>query len=163
MIQILQLHEYTFTKPIGILQVGLIAITRQVVAIATSYMSLHDFGLRRYCSVRALAGLLQEIKQHGMPSAISRSSIKRARESEFNDYQCDYSPLIRQLTIDDANDDDDAHNTFWYCDSRACLHYMIKKAPPLEQFMLTKLQEHPCTPDKPWGLILYNDEITPGN
>jgi len=42
------------------------------------------FGRRKYVSVRGLAAVLDEIKQHGMPDSVSRSGIKRARDKEFN-------------------------------------------------------------------------------
>ena len=30
-------------------------------------------------------------------------------------------------------------------------------------FLLARLQDHPSTPDNPWTLLIYSDEVTPGN
>lgn len=108
-----------------------------------------------------LADVLKDIRDHGMPNAISRSSIKRSRDSEFDDYECPYTPILKSQII--GTDKDGNPLTFWMADSRAVLYFMISESPKLGDFMREKLAEHPCSIDKPWNIIVYNDEIAPGD
>lgn len=123
--------------------------------------SLVDIGRRQFVSVRALAGVLQDIKEHGLPSAVSRSSIKRARDSEFAEYNTAYGPIIRSIEI--GVDAKGNPCNFWYADSRASLVYFISESEKLARFFKNKLLEKPCDLVNPWHIIIYNDEITPGN
>jgi hypothetical protein len=123
---------------------------------------LAGLGRRKFVSVRGLADVLKDISEHGMPDSISRSSIKRARDSAFEeDELSSYGAIIQSIDIGINNDGKPC--TFWYADARATLYTMIRECPKLEAFVRQKLVEHPSTPDNPWGLIVYSDEISPGN
>ena len=122
---------------------------------------LVSLGRRKYVSVAGLADVLKDIRDNGMPSAISRSAIKRSRDSEFDDYECPYAPILNSQII--GTDEDGNPCTFWMADSRAVLYFMISESPKLGDFMREKLAEHPCSIDNPWNIIVYNDEIAPGD
>jgi hypothetical protein len=124
--------------------------------------TLVGIGRRKFVSVSALADILKDLKEHGLPDAISRSSIKRARDSEFDSYVIPgYGAVVRP--INSGTDENGDPCMFWLADSRACLYYMIKECPKLERFIQQRLLEHPCSPGSPWNIIIYNDEISPGN
>jgi hypothetical protein len=40
---------------------------------------------------------------------------------------------------------------------------MLRSSPKLEAFLHSRLALHPNDIKHPWTIILYNDEITPGN
>jgi hypothetical protein len=122
---------------------------------------LANIGRRKYISVSGLADVLKDIRHNGMPSSISRSSIKRARDQEFDEYDTSYGTLIKQVTA--GTDDDGNPCTFWFADPRACLHYMITQSPKLAAFFQEKLAANPCSINNPWSIVVYNDEITPGD
>ena len=122
---------------------------------------LQTLGRRQYVSVRGLAGVLKDIRDNGLPSAISRSAIKRARETEFSEYVTPYGAVIRSIQI--GEDDKGMPCTFWYTDTRACLYMFIAECGKLEAFFLARLRVHPCDAEHPWRIIIYNDEISPGN
>lgn len=123
--------------------------------------SLQELGRRKYVSVAGLAEVLKEIKENGLPEHISRSSIKRARDSEFDDYHTPYGKVLRSTSIGTDSDGDPC--VFWMADSRAVLYFMISECPKLGQFFSEKLAQHPCNIENPWNIIVYNDEISPGD
>ena len=43
------------------------------------------------------------------------------------------------------------------------MHASILASQSLQTLFSTKLAEHPCSPAHPWNLIIYSDEVTPGN
>ena len=45
----------------------------------------------------------------------------------------------------------------------ALLHSAMATSAHLQKFFVDRLVDHPSTPYVPWSLILYSDEITPGN
>ena len=122
---------------------------------------LVDIGRRKYVSTAGLADVLKDIRDKGMPTAISRSSIKRARDSEFDDCVTPYGPILKSKVIGD--DKSGKPCTFWLADSRATMYYLLSESPKLGDFIREKLREHPCSIIKPWSLIIYNDEIAPGD
>ena len=121
------------------------------------------FGRRKYVSVRGLAAVLDEIKQYGVPEVTSRSSIKRARDTEFEAVtQTRYGKVIRSLHIGVDNKSEEALE-FWFADPRATLYHFIRDCINLQSFVLECLDKHPCSMNDPWTIILYNDEVVAGN
>ena len=45
----------------------------------------------------------------------------------------------------------------------AFLWKAFKECDPFAEFLKQRLLIFPCSADKPWGLILYGDEVTPGD
>ncbi len=121
-----------------------------------------SFGRRRYVSTSALSAVFDEIREFGLPEHSSQRTIKRARDSEFNDATTTpYGCVIR--TIDIGKDDRGLAVAFWYADPRSNLYYMIRSCDRLRAFILRTLELHPCSPTNPWTVILYDDEILAGN
>ena len=97
---------------------------------------LANLGRRKYISVSGLADVLKDIRDNGMPDTISRSSIKRARDQEFDSYDTSYGAVLKHM---DAGTDDEGNPcTFWFADSRACLYYMITESPKLAVFFFSR-------------------------
>lgn len=120
------------------------------------------FGRRKFVTVSALAQVMQEIKEYGLPTATSRSGIKRARDTEFDETSStSYGQVIRPINV--GADASGAPLQFWIAEPRSNLYYMINKSTRLESFILATLKRQPCSMNKPWTLILYNDEIVAGN
>ena len=124
--------------------------------------NLAVFGRRRYVSVSALSTVMDEIREHGMPEHSSRRAIKRARDNEFDaETRTPYGVVIRALNI--GVDTDGRPLEFWYAEPRSTLYYMMRKCDKLKSFILDVLHRHPCSPDNPWTIIIYNDEVLAGN
>ena len=45
----------------------------------------------------------------------------------------------------------------------AWLHVASAAAEPVSMLLARSIAAHPPSPSRPWGLIVYSDEITPGN
>lgn len=124
--------------------------------------SLATFGRRKFLSVASLSEVLKEINQFGMPRVTSRQAIKRARDHEFDKTSStSYGRVIRPMNI--GIDSTGQPVEFWVADPRSNLYFMIRSCDKLESFILRTLQLHPCSPDKPWTIIVYNDEVVAGN
>lgn len=125
--------------------------------------ALHQFGRRKFITIAALSMVLQEVKELGLPEHVSRSSIKRAREREFEqESSTPYGEVLRQISV---GKDCTTGSTmlFWMLDPRATLYYLIQSSPKLEAFIRGRLVTHPSTMHNPWTIILYTDEIVSGD
>ena len=114
-------------------------------------------------SVAGLADVLKEIRESGMPEGgISRQSIKRARDDE-REREC-HTPYGMVVVKFEAGKwkDDQTTVEFWKADPRATLYHLLRACPKFEAFIRRRLALNPCSFDRPWTAILYNDEITPG-
>ena len=158
---LVKLSHFVLTTSV---QVFILLIALELVAgcCKSPRMSrLVDLGRRKYVSVSGLAGVLKDIKENGMPDTISRSSIKRARDQEFDSYDTAYGAVLKTITA--GTDKEGNPCTFWFADARACLYYMITESPKLADFFREKLKATPCSIDNPWSIVVYNDEIAPGD
>ena len=122
---------------------------------------LADLGRRKYVSSAGLEDVLKDIRDNGMPDSISRRAIKRARDSEFDDFVTPYGPIMKSVVI--GNDEDGRPCTFWLSDSRATLYYLMSESPKLTDFVRETLKTRPCSINNPWSIIIYNDEISPSD
>jgi len=107
---------------------------------------------------RAAEKVLQFVRDHGLPDAVGRKASRRQREDYVN-RPTDYGPILKPLSIQL----DDGHGSM---DTTVVapfplLSRTVKDCAPFRKLMRRKLQEHPCTMARPWGIILYFDEVTP--
>lgn len=113
-------------------------------------------------SISGLSAVLDEIRRYGMPEHVSRRSIKRSRDHEFNvTTENSYGRVMRAIYIG-VNAEGNPQE-FWYADPRATLHYMIRSSDKLKSFIIETLRRCPSTPQHPWTIIIYNDEVVAGN
>ena len=138
-------HEETQLKP---------SMSSQDGGPAPSLASL----TRKYVSESALGEILQKLR--GNPDIIlgtgglSRSSVKRKREREV-DIDGPLGPVLRVLHIGEA---DHVVQAPWL-DPAGFLDLQLSRAQPWRELFMRKLQSSPL----PWRLLVYLDEITPGN
>ena len=125
--------------------------------------SVSTLGRRKFMSVAALADVLKDITEYGMPErGVSRRSIKRTRDDDWN-HECHtpYGMVVIQFEAGKWITDGQPAE-FWKADPRATLYHFIRASPKFEAFIRSRLALHPCDFNHPWTAILYNDEITPG-
>ena len=115
---------------------------------------LSDFGHRSYVSQSGLAGVLKIIRDRGMPTSTSRRSVKRSRENAAR-LQTIHGPLIKSFTCNGK--------VIEYVDPPALLAHTCASCEGFSNFMLQKLDNHASDISQPWGLIIYMDEVSPGN
>ena len=120
-------------------------------------------GRASYLTQTALSKVVQEIKQRGLPKADSRHSIKRGRDKEI-DVNTPYGKLLvfeeLQLTPEKGKV---STFKFPFINPLAYMYYVLGSCEAYATFFKGVLERHRCSVDNPWKLVLYADEISPGN
>jgi hypothetical protein len=113
-----------------------------------------------HVTASALGAVLTVIASQGLPELHDRNSLREARDLQAT-ASTPYGPILQTVTVT-AKDGSIKHlpiaNPFamlW----EAVSQEDSKFAPLFKQ----RLQEKPPSPQQPWNLVLYSDEVTPGN
>lgn len=109
---------------------------------------------KSYVSQSGLAAILQSIREHGLPSSTSRSSIKRARDVAL--------PQDLWLSVP-MEMEDGSTRKITIVHPVLLLQHMASTIPAFATFMERKLVDHPNSAQSPWAVAVYSDEIIPGN
>ena len=112
-----------------------------------------------HVSASALSAILKEVAETGLPERRSRDDMRRARD-ELLDTDTPYGPLMTDITLVRKNGREGRMNVMH---PLALLWFAFTFCIGFQQLFLGKLGENPSTIDNPWNLIVYTDEITPGN
>ena len=120
---------------------------------------------RRKCphvTASALAAIVSEIHQHGIPDlAGNRNRLKEATQKIVNE-ETPYGKLL--ITVDVVSKKDESKTLPLLCiNPLALLHKSIEADGGFAKFFYQRLRLSPSSPEAPWSLILYSDEIVPGN
>ena len=128
---------------------------------AAKLRKLNDFRRRLpHCSASALASVLADIQENGLPDGdISRVAMKDARNLQ-NNAHTRYGPILQSITLIDK---DNAEAVLYIAHPMALLVTIVSDCEKFASFFHRKLRAHPCSHDNPWNLVLYTDEVTPGN
>ena len=122
---------------------------------------LGGLGRRLFVSQRALAAVLEELNNNGsIPTEHSRSTIKRARVLKLPK-ETPYGPMMN--TIDLTLEKPRATVKLWYINPMGFLSYASSNCQAFSTLLAQKLREHPNSVATPWRIILYSDEVVPGN
>jgi hypothetical protein len=115
-------------------------------------------GRQKFISLSGLESVLKELKEgYDLPidDGMSRRSLKRARAS------ADHVQLIRVVPAQ-VYEPTEPKNI--YCvDPVALLTYLAREVPSVEELLKKAVQGRPCTPNNKLSLIIYSDEVSPGN
>lgn len=106
-----------------------------------------------YSSYAALAQCLRRVKDEGVPEATSSSSFIRARTATSN-AMTPYGPLIGSFEVETSH----GPEQLFYANPIAILHEACRTA-KFGTVMRAKLLARPSTPENPWTLVFYTDEI----
>ena len=110
-----------------------------------------------HVSASALSAILNEV-QREMPELSSRNAIREARNSALND-DTPYGSIFTTIVLTSSTGDHhfDIVNPF------ALLYYVFLNCSAFRAAMDAALAIRPSTHDAPWRIVLYCDEVTPGN
>ena len=116
--------------------------------------------LRRgpYLSKTALSSVLGLVREQGLPSASSRSSQLRARKRICSE-ATPYGPCIIDAELPLTN----GPCTVAFQSPFAIIWKTVKESVHFRTMLRDALRAHPSTPQQPWNLIIYFDEISPNN
>ena len=136
------------------------AQTRQHLSSFCSEMALADLGRKRFVSQNALAELLKELRElPELPTQTSRSSIKRARDVKM-DISTPLGPLFTKKTLP-GNDGEKVEVVI--AEPACHLYYLYKSSEAFGTFLKGEMVGKPSSFESPWNIVLYSDEVSPGN
>ena len=123
---------------------------------------LNDFRRRLpHCSASALGAVVEDIKKHGLPEGPShRNYLRLARDQQCKE-PTPFGPILQRVTVHAK--EDDAELQLAVAHPIAHLWKTVAECKSFNVFFLEKLSQNPPTPEKPWNIVLYTDEVTPGN
>ena len=112
-------------------------------------------GTTKFVTKSALAAVLQDIAEHGLPDAISRQSIKRRRDADLN-AKTPFGQMIVSYPVDLA---EKGKHVLKFIHPAALLSHLCATCLPFATHLAKCMRSNP----PPWKVILYSDEVTPGN
>ena len=112
-----------------------------------------------YVSQNALSQILQIAKSEPLPELCRRTDIRDARNSTTAQITA-YGPIHETITVPAAAG---APINVEYQNPFAIFHYMCKHDPDYAELVKRTHAETPSSVHAPWTIILYSDEVSPGN
>ena len=105
-----------------------------------------------YLSQRALEAVLRQIQQDGMPSAISRSSQRRAL-ARFGDEVTPCGPLVQELLL--PLPEKHPHRRVGVQAPMPMLWACVRRVAPFRKLMRELLRAHTPSLENKWNIIIY--------
>ena len=121
---------------------------------------LNEFRRRMlHVSAAALSAILLAVATIGVLDMVDRNSMREARDLENNEPTL-YGPISQHI---DAITTSGTIQKLEVANPFAMLWTAVDKCKNFAKLIKGKLLEKPATIDAPWTIILYSDEVTPGN
>ena len=122
---------------------------------------LNDFRRRLpHVTASALSAILEDLKKNGIPEGnTDRNALREARNLQ-NSKATKFGAVLQTL---------DVHDVHGGVEQVAIAHPLALLCVGVEDndsfgaFLRQKLMQHPPSPEQPWSLLMYTDEVTPGN
>ena len=133
-----------------------------MAARAAKLRRLNDFRRDKpHCSANSLAKIMNDIRHNGLPELSgNRNHFREARDLIVLANDSLYGPVITKIqceTIDGELVDIPVSCPF------ASLQKALNDSDNFRRFMKQALLATPPSHTKPWSVVLYSDEVTPGN
>ncbi|CAE7221095.1 unnamed protein product [Symbiodinium sp. CCMP2592] len=113
-----------------------------------------------YPSAKLAAEVLRAVKEaDSLPAGISQSSVKRSREKRMA-AETPFGPMMKHWKLESNSG---AEIPVDFLDPAACLWHRLNSCERFRSFMLEMLERKPATVNSPWGIVVYSDEVSPGN
>ena len=111
-----------------------------------------------HLSQRALSGILQIARNETLPRDYQRSSIRAARDQLVH-APTPYGPVHQTCKVPLASGGD---MDIELQNPQAMLYELTRSSETFSRLVERTFERSPPPPARPWGIILYNDEVTPG-
>ena len=112
-----------------------------------------------HVSQRGLASTLKDIKKHGLPELDDTRDLRAAREMLMNE-KTPYGPISVEKEVPASGG---GSVRIRMASPLALLFFMFFNCAPFASFLEERLVECPSSYEAPWNLILYCDEVHPGD
>ncbi len=107
----------------------------------------------------AMAAILKELHEDPL-EPLDRKTIRQARDMIMQEEMTPYGPILHAIDMDLKNG---GTTTMLIADPFAMLWSVTNKCAGFTALLRRTLRRSPSTHDAPWRLILYSDEVVPGN
>ena len=114
---------------------------------------------KSFVSQSGLEAVLKNIRENGLPESSSRRTIKRARDVSM-DAGAPVGGLWAEVSLKLTNG---SYKSFPMINPIAMLWTACNECPGFASLMAHQLKTRPSTPENGWRIVLYADEIVPGN
>lgn len=142
------------TQGDGSLPKGTQGHASQLASSSRSRNVLVHGGGTSYVSQSGLAAVLKQVREHGVPDAISRSSVKRARDRSLPQELWTQVQLVKT---------DGSVVGFPAIHPWKLLQHTLQECAAFADHFVEKLRQNPNVHGAPWGIAVYSDEVLPGN
>ena len=109
----------------------------------------------------ALAGIITELKRTGIPELGRRADMREARDAKALE-DTPYGPINKEVTLLAAHPGKRAQTMLIAC-PLAMLWRAHDECAPFRDFLHQRLAIEGCSAEKPWNMVLYCDEVLPGD
>eukprot|EP00438_Fugacium_kawagutii_P024642 Skav216075 [mRNA] locus=scaffold1111:21114:23159:+ [translate_table: standard] len=113
-----------------------------------------------FVSQSGVIAVLQSVKEHGIPDTISRRALKRARKDALATDLLPFGELFHTIDVDMT---DGSLQQFPVLNPLAWLHLLLTTIEEFRQYFFALIDSTGCDYTHPWDIVLYCDEISPGN
>jgi len=111
-----------------------------------------------HVSATALASILKEAREHGIPEISDRRAIREARDEQMQEVT-PYGSALMELPVVLK----DGSETSLLCVNPFAHLHLAARCEGFAALLQETLRTKACTFDQPWSLIIYSDEVVPGN
>ena len=108
-----------------------------------------------FISQSALGAVLRLAKREELPDIASRDVVREARD-RYVQLDTPYGPVHQHLDLGGGIQAEVQH-------PMAMLYAVSMKSNAFAALLRRTISRFPCSPMSPWKLIIYTDEVTPGN
>lgn len=112
-----------------------------------------------HISASALSEVILDIEKHGLPELHAKKHVQEARDSTVSEHTA-YGPLLETTSVTCK---DGTTKQILYVNFLSLLQAMFGQGGAMTTLLKTTMEKSPCSEDRPWGIIYYNDEVVPGN
>ena len=113
-----------------------------------------------HISASAMSAVCQDVEKHGMPELHARTDFYDAAKN-FLDEQTPFGPVVVEIEVPSATTDGEFFKV-WVPNPLAFLYLAYKQGGSFTALVNATCAIHPPSPDAPWGLVFYSDEVVPG-
>ena len=109
----------------------------------------------------ALAGIIAELKRAGVPELGRRADMRAARDAKVLE-ATPYGPISKEVALVAAHPGKQPQRMLIAC-PLAMLWRAHDTCAPFREFLHQRLAIEGCSEEKPWNMVLYCDEVLPGD
>ena len=113
-----------------------------------------------HVSANALASIATAIAEEGAPDGLQNKNELRAARDSICKKTGPYGPILDHASVSGK---EGGMIRIVLANPCAMLYAALDKSANMRALFQDRLAVQPCSLERPWSIILYSDEVTPGN